>query len=169
MKPIIFYMSMLLSLFGCQGGSSAGGEKPEGALRSYQYRESRMRISPAEYYLLQRTEEDGIQLTWAKDASDGTVIRVPDDALEQVEAMMQAYKLYRLRNHYRPLGHVLDGTMWNVYFRYEKGSVSSGGDNAWPAEKLWNGIEAINAYLNTLIDAATEADVVGTVSNRDLF
>ncbi|MBR5700102.1 MAG: hypothetical protein IKX37_03320 [Bacteroidales bacterium] len=168
MKPIIFCMSMLLSLFGCQGGYSAGGEKPEGSLRSYEYRESRMRISPAEYYLLQRTEEGEMQLTWAKDASDGTIIRVADDALEQVESMVQAYKLNRLKENYRPIGHVLDGTMWNVYFRYEKGSVSSGGDNAWPGEKLWNGVEAINAYLNTLIDAATEADVVGTVSNRDL-
>ena len=144
------------------------GSKPEGALLSYQYRRSDMRISPSVYYLVEPSEKGGVQLTWAKNASDGTVIRVEDDALVKIDALMWQYKLYRLKENYRPLAHVLDGTMWSVRFRYGNGTVYSGGDNAWPGTNLKAGIDAVNAYIDSLIDAAVEADIIGTVDRMDL-
>ena len=55
---------------------------------------------------------------------------------------------------------VLDGTSWHMYMRFQKGSISSGGNNATAPAKRMQAIYSINSYLQSLIDASTEADII---------
>ncbi|MBO4671050.1 MAG: hypothetical protein J5640_04315 [Bacteroidales bacterium] len=153
-----------MSLFGC--GKEDANRKPEGAFKEYEYKESNMREYPAEYYLLEVSKDNGLTLTWAKHNSDFTVLRVPEDAAEKLTALINEHKLHKLKNSYRPPFDVRDGTMWHVYIRYEKSRISCSADNAWPPKDLWNGILAINAYLDSLIEASRESDIIEVRKNR---
>ena len=151
MKSIVI-IAMLMSLF--------GGGKPAGEFKYYEYRCTSMREYPREYYKLERTEENGVTLSWAKRNSDITVLRVSDEAAGKVDAMVDEYKLQNLKNLYQPPFRVLDGFQWSLYIRYDKGGISSGGDNAWPGSPQKEGIKAVNAYLDTLIEASGEEDII---------
>lgn len=155
---------MLMSLFGCGKGND--NKKPEGAFKEYEYRETTMREYPCLFYLLENTEESGLTLSWAKHNSDITVLRVPEEAAEKLTALINEYKLHKLKNSYRPPFDVRDGTMWHVYIRYEKSRISCSADNAWPPKELWAGIEAINAYLDGLIEASKEEDIIEIKKDR---
>ena len=158
-----FLIALLMSLFSCSGGN---GVKPEGAFKYYEYKSSTMREYPREYYLLEVSEENGLTLTWSKSNSPYTVLRVPEEASEKVRALINQYKLYKLKDSYLPPFDVRDGEMWHVYFRFEKGNKSCSADNAWPPKELWSGVEAVNAYFNTLIEASGEADIIEVKPNR---
>lgn len=143
---------MSLSLFGC---NLAEGRKPEGAFKYYEYRSSTMREYPHEYYRLEYTEENVLTLSWSKCNSPEAVIPVPDQVAEEVKALILEYKLYKLKRSYKPPFDVRDGIMWHVYFGIGDGHTSCSADNAWPPTRLREGIEAVNAYLNRLIDPAS--------------
>ena len=57
--------------------------------------------------------------------------------------------------------------MWHAYIRFQKNSISASGSNTWPSEKLWAGIKAINAYIQSAIDTSTDADVIARQAYRD--
>lgn len=145
MKAII--IAMLLSVLGC---GSAGCCRPEGALKYYEYRSTTMREYPHEFYRLERSEEKGLILTRAANGSEETTFAVPEEVAEKVAFLINEYKLYRLKETYRPPCQVLDGTMWHLYFKFDKGGVSCSADNAWPPKRLQEGIEAINSYLGSI-------------------
>ena len=158
--PIII---MLLSLFGShssQDNALAYYGKPAGDFKYYEYRSSTMREYPREYYRLEASEDAGVTLSWAKSNSKVTVLRVPAEAVRKVDAMIDEYKLYRLKKMYTPPFRVHDGIQWHVYFRYGKGGVSCTADNAWPPDTLKEGIKAVNAYFNALIEASKEEDII---------
>ena len=148
---------MILSMFGC---SDMGSKKLEGPFKYYEYRETTMREYPHEYYNLEMTEEHGLTLSWAKCNSPVTVLRVPESAVQGLRSLIEDHKLYKLKSSYRPPFDVRDGYMWDLHFRFGSESVSSCADNARPPEKLQQGIEAVNAFFNKLIDASTEDDII---------
>ena len=129
-----------------------------------------MRLVPAEYYLLECTEEGELHFTWSRGGDEGKTIKVSEEVREKVDAMRREYNLNKLKESYTPPFNVLDGVMWHVEFRYENRdkSIYSSGENAWPAERLREGITAINTYLLSLGEAATEADIIGRIPYRDL-
>ena len=55
--------------------------------------------------------------------------------------------------------------MWHTHIGYEHGSVSTGGSNAWPPAKLQAGLAAIESYIQSIIDSATDSDILGTTSH----
>lgn len=156
----LLFLAMLMSLFGCSN------TKPDGAFKYYEYRSTSMREYPREFYRLEYNEEKVLTLTWSKSNSDFTVLRVPEEAVQKVTGLIEQYKLYRLKDSYTPPFDVRDGIMWHVYIRYEKGSISCSADNAWPPKALWSGVEAINAYCNTLIESSREEDIIEVRQNR---
>ena len=84
---------------------------------------------------------------------------------EHGDGFVREYKLWKLENSYTPKFEVLDGYMWHTSIRYEKGSVSTGGSNAWPPAKLQAGLSAIESYIQSIIDSATPSDILGTTSH----
>lgn len=154
---------MLLSLFGC---GDAGGKKPEGPFKYYEYRSTTMREYPHEYYRLEFSEEDGLTLSWAKCSSPVTVLRVPETAAQEVTDLINQYGLYKLKRSYSPPFDVRDGMMWHVYFCFGKDHTSCSADNAWPPEKMKEGIKAINAFFNQLIESSCEDDVIRVVDDN---
>lgn len=125
-----------------------------------------MREYPHEFWRLENTQENGLTLTWSKSNSDYTVLRVPEEAAQKLTGLVKEHKLYRLKSTYKPPFDVRDGTMWHVFIRYEKSSIDCSADNAWPPKALWEGVKAINAYLDGLIQASTADDIIEVRPNR---
>ena len=125
-----------------------------------------MREYPHEFWRLENTQENGLTLTWSKSNSDYTVLRVPEQAAQKLTGLVKEHKLHRLKSTYKPPFDVRDGTMWHVFIRYEKSSIDCSADNAWPPKALWEGVKAINAYLDGLIQASTEDDIIEVRPNR---
>ena len=86
--------------------------------------------------------------------------KAPADLLEKIGEMVSKYKVYKLKRSYQPSMEILDGYGWHMFIAYENGYIGSGGSNAWPSEKDWQGVAAINKYIQDIIDAATEADII---------
>ena len=160
---------MAFSLFGC--GIRKTGQlqpAPEGPLNSYEYQKSNGRMMyPLKFIRVYRTPEAGVEMEWSDCTDEITVVRLAPDALEHIDALFKEYNLKKLRTLYLPFGDVRDGIMWNAYFGYAKNSISTSGDNAWPPQKKKEGIEAINAWLDSLMSAAPESDIMGHRSHQD--
>lgn len=153
--------SFLIPLLGC------GQEKPEGALTSYEYRESRMKVSPSEYYRVDR-QEGIVRLAYSFEGDNEiTVIRIDEDILAQIQDIVSGHRLWRLKDSYTPVARILDGYMWHVDIRYEGSSITSGGSNARPSGRLREGIESINALLRSLADNHSPDDLLGTEKHYD--
>ena len=155
-------MASLLSPFRIGVKGRGSNDKPDGAVIRYEYSYSSTAMYPLTWYCVERDETGVVKVSYSRDIErEIRIIRAPDDIFEQIGALAAEYKLHKLKNTYTPRMHVLDGYMWSVHIRYEKGSISSSGSNAWPPEKLDAGVNAINAYVKSLIEAAGEEGVIG--------
>lgn len=149
--------AMLFSLLGC---GDANGIKPEDTFKYYEYGSSTMRSYPYEYYRLEYNADNVLTLAWARNSSSVTVIRVSEDVAREIAALVNQYRLYNLKDSYRPSVRILDGMMWHTYFTIGDKHISCSGENAWPPTRQKTGIEAVNAYFGTLIEAAREEDIL---------
>ena len=149
--------------------------RPDGHCRSYEYQYSGTMMYPITFYDVKRDEAGAVRIAYLEEernyenpkGPDMIIIPGPDDFFERVDAIVAQYELHRLKNIYTPRAEVLDGYMWHAYIRFQKNSISASGSNAWPSEKLWAGIKAINAYIQSAIDASTDADVIARQAYRD--
>ena len=173
MKTGFFILSLMAIIFGgLRFGTKATGSnpRPEGAAVSYEFSYSNTMRYPNLWYEVTRGDDGTVRIAWSQhNEPDITIIRGPEDFFERVDAIVAEFRLYRLKNSYYPRMQVLDGIMWHAYIRFEKNSISSGGTNAWPPEKLRAGIDAINNYIQSLIDVSTEADIIGHDDHDSLY
>lgn len=141
--------------------SSGSNSKPEGAAVSYEYTYSTTMAYPVTYFKVWKGEDGEVLLAWLKSyGPDVVVIRGSAEVLQRIGEISAEYKLHHLKNHYYPSMEILDGNSWHMYLRFEKGSISSGGNNASGPDKLMEGIQRINSYLQSLADASTEDDII---------
>ena len=141
---------------------------PGDKIQSFEYSYSGTMMWFIEWYCIERGEDGKLQLLYSKDCSpEITILRCPDNALEKIDGFVRKYKLWNLKNSYVPKFEVLDGYMWHMYIRYDGGSISTGGSNAWPSKDLMTGLSAITSYVESVIEASTEADVIGTDNHND--
>ena len=169
MNRLIALLLMAFSLFGC--GIGKGGRTqpaPEGPLNSYEFQRSNGRMMyPLKYIRVYRTPESGVEMEWSDRTDEITVLQLAPDALEHIDALFKEYELKKLKTMYLPFGDVRDGIMWHVYFGYEVHSMSTTADNAWPPKRQQEGIEAINAYLDSLVENASEEDILEIRSHQN--
>ena len=139
---------------------ACGKKQPvSGDIVSFEYTESNMRAYPSVYYKVVRNEEGTLLLKYTQYGPILKVIKAPDDILQVIDSHVQKNKMWNLKNSYvDPL--VLDGYMWDIYIKYEQGSISSGGSNLRPRGKLGAGLESILAYLHSITDNVTEDDII---------
>ena len=160
---------MAFSLFGC--GIGKGGRvqpAPEGALNAYEFQKSNGRMMyPLKFIRVYRSGNGGVEMEWSDQTNEITVVRLAPDALEHIDALFKEYELKELKTLYVPKELVHDGIMWYVHFGYESNPIRTDGDNAWPPEKQKNGIDAINAWLDSLKASATDADIIGQRFHRE--
>ena len=97
------------------------------------------------------------------------MIAGPEDFFARVDALVAEYGLHRLKESYRPRMEVLDGYDWHVRIRFRENSIYSGGFNAGPSGKLASGIAAINQYVESLVDASSEEDVIFRQDYREFL
>ena len=146
MKKTILLLTMLIPLFGC------ARTRPGGPLVAYEYELQNYRSGwPTVSYQLVLSASGTQTLNYSK--CDGVVhaVVLQEDALGKVDQLFRKYRLGRLNESYRPLMRILDGKHWSVRFSYQSDSISSRGSNAYPPRRLRSGIDAINAYLDSLI------------------
>lgn len=174
MKHILTFSCLMALLNFCPRSHYLGGnieegdnEKPEGAVTSYQYHYSGTMAYPIHYYTLKILEDGTVQLGYSHDENDIHLVKVSEEAPKKIAEIAEQYSLYKLKGSYRPRMEVLDGYGWHVYIEYEKGSISSGGTNAWPNKELDHGINCINSYLDSLFNAATPKDSLGVAHHHD--
>ncbi|MBO7071437.1 MAG: hypothetical protein J6W09_09125 [Bacteroidales bacterium] len=125
----------------------------------FEYKESNMRSYPSLYYKVERNEEGTLLLKYTQYGQILKVIKAPEDILQRIDGYVQENKLWNLKNSYVNI-HVLDGYMWDMYIKYDEGSISSGGSNKRPSGKLGEGLSSILAYLHSITDDVTEADII---------
>ena len=169
MKTLLAF-SLVLPLVGGMlfTKSSGRNQKPSGAVVSYQYTYSTTMAYPVTFYQVERDSKGEIQIAWLNQyGPDVCFIRGSEEVLKQIGTISAQYKLHRLKNHYYPSVEILDGDSWHTYLRFEKGSISSGGNNASAPAKLMEGIHRINSYLQSVIDASTEEDIIRREDYRD--
>ena len=173
MKTGVFILSLMAIFFGgLRFGTKATGSnpRPEGAAVSYEFNYSNTMRYPNLWYEVTRGNDGTVRIAWSRhNEPDITIIRGPEDFFERVDAIVAEFRLYKLKNSYYPRMRVLDGIMWHANICFEKNSISSGGTNAWPPEKLRAGVDAINGYIQSLVDASTEADVIGHDDHDSLY
>lgn len=148
--------------------SSGRNPKPDGPVTSYEYQLSGTMRYPITFYEVDRDSTGAVRIAWSKaNSGDIRVIRGPEDFFHRVDEYVSQYKLYKLKNHYVPRARVLDGKMWHAYIRFQHNSISAGGSNAQAPRELMAGIDAINQYIQSLIDASGEEDIIETRSHDD--
>ena len=155
---------LAFSLFAPLGIACSPQGKLQGALTSYTYSYAGSMSRSGLYYKVE-LGQDGIMRIYYSDQGrwgDIKVYRGPADALETIDRMIVDGKLKKLRKEYKNPMHILDGWSWDLYIRYEQGSIDTGGYMAKPSQALWAAIEGINAYIDTLIK---EENYLETVEN----
>ena len=134
-------------------------QKFSGEIKSFEYLESNMRAFPARYYLIERNGEGTLLLKFTEYGPILKVVKAPEHMLLKIDRIVQECRLWNLKHSY-VAKHVLDGTMWDVWIRYEEGSISSGGSNKWPSGTLRRGLDEIEAYIHSVTDKVTEEDII---------
>lgn len=168
----LFAFSLILPLIGgvFYIKSSGKNHKPEGDAVYYEYRYSGTMVYPFTFYQVQKDASGQVRIAWIKDQGpDVVVIKAPQEVLEHIGTLAYQHKFYRIKESYWPSVQVLDGTSWHMYMRFQKGSISSGGNNATAPAKRMQGIYSINSYLQSVIDASTEADIILQENYREFI
>ena len=170
MKTFLFLFMMLpflaCSPFGVK--SSGRNPRPDGPATSYEYQLSGTMRYPIIYYEVDRDSTGAVRIAWSQSHdAEIRVIRGPEDFFQRIDGYVVQYKLYRLKERYLPRMRVLDGKMWHAYIRFQDDGISTGGSNAQAPRELMAGIDAINQYIQSLIDASGEEDIIETRSHDD--
>ena len=159
---LLLTIAMILSLLSPFGTKSSGkNPRPDGASTSYEFKYSGTMMYPITFYEVKRDSTGAVRIAYIEhNGSDVIVIPGPEDIFERIDQAVAQYKLSKLKNSYWPRMEVLDGYGWHVRIRFQHNSIYSGGSNAWPPQKIYAGINSINNYIQSLIDASSEADVI---------
>ena len=156
-----------LSLLSLVGLNCSGDKKlPEGIPSRYEYRYSGPVMYPMDWYLVEAGEDGTVRILSSHDGPEILVVRAPEDIFEQIDALVRKYKLQTLKRDYEPSFQVMDGFQWSLSIRYpEYKGVYSSGYHAWPKASLREGIDAINALLKGISEAAQDEDILGHESH----
>ena len=158
-------LSLLFAVIGCSGrdGNRPLGGAPESVIYSY----NGTMAFPIEYYRIERDPSGEVRLAWSRAEPEITVIKVPEDALEQIGRIVESHSLHRLKSSYRPprFVRILDGNSWSFKAVRGERSIYGGGYHSHPSGRLYKGISSVVDYLRSLVDASSPEDVTGTESH----
>ena len=165
MFKTVLALSLLGAMFSCTKPWDNKYVKnlPPESIKEYEHSYSGTMMWYITWYKIEKGEDGHLKLMYSHDCNpEITIYKCPDDALKKIDGIVREYKLWNLSNSYTPKFEVLDGYMWHTSIRYEDGSISTGGSNAWPPKQLAAGLSAIEAYVQSIIDASTEDDIIDT-------
>lgn len=145
-------LTCMLSLFCC-------APKPVGQIKGYEYSKHGCTAYPLENYTFYFDESGKALIDVVTREGIKKTFPAPAELPGQIDSLVRKHKLWKLKEGYRPPFQVYDGYSWNLRIRYEENSIYSGGFNAWPGEKLRDGIREINKLLRAVVEAAGEMDV----------
>ena len=164
---MLLALSLMAALFSCGNpwDNKTVRSVPPETIKEYEYSYSGTMMWYITWYKIEKGEDGHLRLLYSYDCDPKiTIYRCPDDALKKIDGIVRECKLWKLENSYTPKFEVLDGYMWHTSIRYEDASISTGGSNAWPPEKLAAGLAQIESYVQSIIDSSTDADIIGTDS-----
>ena len=170
---LLLTLAFMLPLLSCSplwNKSSGSNPRPDGPATSYEYSYNGTMMYPIEYYSVKRGADGAVRIAFLRNNEpEVRVIAGPEDFFARVDALVAEYGLHRLKESYRPRMEVLDGYDWHVRIRFRENTISSGGFNAGPSGKLASGIAAINQYVESLVDASSEEDVIFRQDYREFL
>ena len=161
---LLLTLAFMLPLLSCSplwNKSSGSNPRPDGPATSYEYSYNGTMMYPIKYYSVKRGADGAVRIAFLRNNEpEVRVIAGPEDFFARVDALVAEYGLHRLKESYRPRMEVLDGYDWHVRIRFRENAIYSGGFNAGPSGKLASGIAALNQYVESLIDASSEEEVI---------
>ena len=170
---LLLTLAFMLPLLSCSplwNKSSGSNPRPDGPATSYEYSYNGTMMYPIEYYSVKRGADGAVRIAFLRNNEpEVRVIAGPEDFFARVDALVAEYGLRRLKESYQPRMEVLDGYDWHVRIRFRENTISSGGFNAGPSGKLASGIAAINQYVESLVDASSEEDVIFRQDYREFL
>ena len=123
---------------------------------------------PLKYINVNTSEDGSVQMEWSDESDTILVLQLSPAVLEHIGAIVEEHGLKHLKEKYIPRADIRDGIMWSLCLGYGNVRLNTDADNMWPPEKKKEGINAINAYLDSLTKAP-DAVVIGKKSHRDHF
>ena len=170
MVKTLLALSLIGAIFSCSkpwDNKRVKDVAPE-TIKEYEHSYSGTMMWYITWYKIEKGEDGHLRLLYSHDCDpEITIYKCPDDALSKIDGFVRQYKLWNLDNSYTPKMEILDGYMWHTSIRYEDASISSGGSNAGPPKKLSEGLAHIEVYVQSIIDGATEADIIGTDNHNN--
>ena len=169
MIKTIIALSLLGALFSCDKDPLSNKrvkDVPGETIKEYTYSYSGTMMWYITWYKIEKGDDGNLRLLYSKDCEpEITIYKCPADALKKIDGFVRQYKLWNLKNSYQPKMDILDGYSWHTSITYEDAWLSTGGFNAWPPKELSAGLSTIEGYVKSIIDAATDADIIGTDSH----
>ena len=159
-KCLVLMIGALLSLLSC---SMKG---PEGDLVSLEFVSNGTRFG-TEFEGHVVAGSNGTFTLTAMKMNYGPLFRkkIGKEEMATFKKIILDEKMYKYKEHYRPLFQVKDGHSWRFSAKFSDGStIHSTGENSKPGG---NGLSKIQDYLSDLIADATE-DIEIEVSPQDL-
>ena len=159
-KCLVLMIGALLSLLSC---STKG---PEGDLVSLEFVSNGTRFG-TEFEGHVVAGSNGTFTLTAMKMNYGPLFRkkIGKEEMATFKKIILDEKMYKYKEHYRPLIQVKDGHFWRFSAKFSDGStIHSTGENSQPGG---NGLSKIQGYLSDLIADATE-EIEIEVSPQDL-
>ena len=169
---LLLTLAFMLPLLSCSplwNKSSGSNPRPDGPATSYEYSYNGTMMYPIKKIsggsqpcqTVKRGADGAVRIAFLRNNEpEVRVIAGPEDFFARVYVLVAEYGLHRLKESYRPRMEVLDGYDWHVRIRFRENAIYSGGFNAGPSGKLASGIAALNQYVESLIDASSEEEVI---------
>ncbi len=167
MKRLTIIFSVIMFGFLLSACGAVTPRQFAGTPELYEYNHNSTMMWPTKWYCVEPDTTGRLLLKTSSQDSEIRVYAAPADCLERIGAIVRKHKLWKLKNSYTPPVHILDGYMWGIRIGYEGDTIYSGGSNAMPSGKLLEGISAINGYLQGLLDAFGEEDLLRLESHVD--
>ncbi len=129
---LMIILGLISALFGC-----SSSEKPENNDTIVHFSLSEgggMNRLQGFNYTVDQNADGTVSLCFNEGFPDERKMTIDDRAVfDGLQQVVMKYKMYRYRDHYRPMMDVTDGMSWDLYVRYASGkSISSGGYMAGP-------------------------------------
>lgn len=146
-----FIISLLTGILSTFSSCISQKQMPTGNLVRVEYTEHGT-MSGYRYYGSVELQENGTVLLKAMKKNYDSILekKVDKEVLNHIQNIIKEHKMYKYKEHYRPIFEVLDGYSWHFEAKFsDGGKIYTGGSNARPSDDGW---EIIQQYLIDLVN-----------------
>jgi len=156
MRIIFLFIGLLVLAVACVSKTTNHNDIKTERLVYFRFDLHNSMAQGVENYKVSTLDDGRVHVVIDEGSPDGKELYLGDSTiLDELQEMVQSFKMDRYKEQYRRRTRIVDGDAWNLNYRYNTGrSVSSGGYMAWP--KNFQAVrEAMAAYFQKWRDCQT--------------